>query len=133
MKQAMYEHGPLSVCVSVDSSFQAYNGGIFNNCGSTSINHAVVLVGWDDSLGSNGVWIMRNSWGTNWGEDGYMYIEYGCARIGYAAIYTRYTRRLPPGWITPAASTPSNSTRCSMIRRSTTPDLRSGSGGLAQR
>ncbi len=97
MKQSMYDHGPLSVCVSVDSSFQAYNGGIFNNCGSTSINHAVVLVGWDDNLGSNGVWIMRNSWGTNWGEDGYMYIEYGCARIGYAAIYTRYTPPPPSG------------------------------------
>ncbi len=99
LKQAMYEHGPLSVCVAVDSSFQAYNGGVFDHCGATSINHAVVLVGWDDNMGSNGVWIMRNSWGTNWGDDGYMYIEYGCARIGYAAVYTRYTP-LPPSGLT---------------------------------
>jgi C1A family cysteine protease len=106
MKQAMYEHGPLSVCVAVDSSFQAYNGGVFNSCGATSINHAVVLVGWDDTMGSDGVWIMRNSWGAGWGEGGYMYIEYGCARIGYAAVYTRYTPPPPSGMDHACGETP---------------------------
>ena len=42
-------------------------------------------------MGSNGVWILRNSWGRFWGSSGYMYIEYGCARVGYAAAYTRFT------------------------------------------
>ncbi len=91
MKQAIYDHGPVAVAVAVDSSFQAYNGGVFNSCGATSINHCVALVGWDDSMGSNGVWILRNSWGRFWGSGGYMYIEYGCARVGYAAAYTRFT------------------------------------------
>src|SRR5690606_12507461 len=43
----------------------------------------IVLVGWDDSKNA---WLMRNSWGTNWGEDGYMWIDYGSNSIGaYAA------------------------------------------------
>ncbi|MFG0252867.1 MAG: C1 family peptidase [Phycisphaerales bacterium JB038] len=97
MKQAIFEHGPVAVAVAVDSSFQAYNGGVFNNCGATSINHCVALVGWDDSLGAAGVWILRNSWGGFWGDGGYMYIEYGCAKVGYAAAYTRFTPQDPSG------------------------------------
>ncbi len=90
IKQAILEYGPVSVAVHVNSAFQGYNGGVFNGCGSGEINHAVVLVGWDDSQGYQGVWIMRNSWGPGWGEDGYMRIMYGCSQIGYAANYVNY-------------------------------------------
>jgi C1A family cysteine protease len=90
VKQAILDYGPLSVSVYVNSAFVAYTGGVFNACSNRTINHAVVLVGWDDTLGANGAWIMRNSWGPDWGMDGYMYIEYGCSRIGYAACYVRY-------------------------------------------
>ena len=46
----------------------------------TSVIIAIVLVGWKDTTvsdGSGGYWIMRNSWGTDWGVDstGYMYID----------------------------------------------------------
>ncbi|MDY7109553.1 MAG: C1 family peptidase [Planctomycetota bacterium] len=90
IKQAILEHGPVGVAVSVNSAFQAYNGGVFNSHSDGQINHAVTLVGWDDTQGAGGVWYLRNSWGTGWGEDGYMRIEYGCSRVGYAAAYVDY-------------------------------------------
>jgi C1A family cysteine protease len=90
IKQAIYEHGPVSCTVAVDSAFQAYNGDVFNACWDGSLNHAVVLVGWDDNQGTDGIWIMRNSWGTWWGEDGYMRIEYGCSRIGSNSYFVEY-------------------------------------------
>jgi C1A family cysteine protease len=90
IKQAIMEYGPVSVTVYVNGAFQVYNGGVFNGCSEGSINHAVVLVGWDDNQGPSGVWFMRNSWGTGWGEGGYMRIPYGCSNIGYAACYIDY-------------------------------------------
>ena len=96
IKQAILDHGPVSTCVYVNSPFQAYQEGVFNACDNDNgINHAVVLVGWDDNYYWDGeyygVWIMRNSWGTNWGMDGYMYIQYRCSNIGYSTCYVDYS------------------------------------------
>jgi C1A family cysteine protease len=93
MKQAIWDHGPISVAVYVNSAFQGYGGGIFLGCGSGSCNHAVTLVGWNDNGGNNGYWILRNSWGAGWGEGGYMRIKYNCSSIGYAACYVVYPGR----------------------------------------
>ena len=96
IKQAIYTYGPVSAAVYVDIAFQMYTGGVFNGDGDGQVNHAIVLVGWDDTKGKNGVWILRNSWGTGWGENGYMYIEYGCNRVGYAACYIDDYKDLGP-------------------------------------
>ncbi len=90
IKLAIMQHGPVTVSVAVDNYFQAYRGGVFTICTAAEINHAVVIVGWDDNLGASGAWIMRNSWGPNWGDSGYMYIAYGCDMIGYAASFMEY-------------------------------------------
>lgn len=90
MKQAILDHGPISVAVASSDAMHAYTGGVFSYYAAGDINHAVVLVGWDDSQGREGVWIMRNSWGSGWGEEGYMRIEYGASRIGYGAVYVNY-------------------------------------------
>ncbi|HNQ25045.1 MAG TPA: C1 family peptidase, partial [Phycisphaerae bacterium] len=95
LKQAIYDHGPISVDVYANSAMQGYTGGIFNGCQSGITNHAVVLVGWDDNQGT-GVWFMRNSWGTGWGENGgYMRIPYGCSNIGSTAAYVVYPGTQP--------------------------------------
>ncbi len=91
IKQAILDYGPVSVAVEATSAMQGYDGGIFNTPGFGDVNHAVVLVGWDDTQGTNGVWIMRNSWGSGWGEEGYMRIEYGICQIGYGACYIEYS------------------------------------------
>lgn len=65
--------GPTSVAIEADqTSFQMYTGGIFDDdtCGDY-LDHAVGLVGWGQD-GDQQYWIVRNSWGTSWGEDGYI-------------------------------------------------------------
>ena len=98
IKQAIYTYGPISAAVYAGPKFQAYGGGIFNtsehgkyNGEQVPINHAIVLVGWNDDLGTDkGYWILRNSWGTSWGEAGYMRIRYGVSQVGYAANFIEY-------------------------------------------
>ncbi|MCP4686394.1 MAG: PKD domain-containing protein [bacterium] len=91
IKQAIMDYGPVYVSVRATDPMQGYTGGIFNNNEAGPTNHAVVLVGWDDDQGLDGVWFMRNSWGTWWGEDdGYCRIEYGCCAIGSNANYVVY-------------------------------------------
>lgn len=89
IKQAIYEHGPVAAAVCVGSAFQGYRNGVFqtNETCSNDVNHAIVLVGWNDA---EQTWILRNSWGTGWGESGYMRIKWGTSKIGYGANYIVY-------------------------------------------
>jgi C1A family cysteine protease len=70
--QAALNNGPPSVCVAADA-FQTYRSGILKSCPG-SIDHCVQAVGYDTD---NNYWLVRNSWGTNWGEQGYIRIEMG--------------------------------------------------------
>lgn len=65
--------GPLSVCVDA-STWNSYKGGIMTSCGNR-VDHCVQAVGVDAS--SSGYWKVRNSWGTSWGESGYIRLAYG--------------------------------------------------------
>lgn len=71
--------GPVASAMHVYSDFQHYTGGVYEHEGTDPINHAVLLVGWDDSLGA---WILKNSWGQGWGEDGFAYVAYDACRLG---------------------------------------------------
>lgn len=84
LKKAICEHGPVSVAVNATPAFQAYTGGVFDEKDPGDINHAVVLVGWDDEKGA---WILKNSWGPGWGDNGYMFIRYDSNKVGYAAAW----------------------------------------------
>ncbi len=88
IKQAIYDYGPVWAGVDAGNNFQAYTGGVMNATDGTSIDHAIVLVGWDDT---QSCWILRNSWGTSWGIDnGYMMIGYGVSGVGNSATYFEY-------------------------------------------
>ena len=97
IKNAIYNKGPVAVAVYATLAMQLYTGGIFDACSYGSPNHGVVLVGWDDTQG-DGVWIMRNSWGKSWGENGYMRIPYDCNNIGHAGTYVEYESSIQEGY-----------------------------------
>lgn len=73
---------PISVTVDA-TNWSPYRSGVFNNC-KASINHAVLLVG---VVGGN--WKIKNSWGTGWGESGYIRLAGGntCGVCAYAGVY----------------------------------------------
>lgn len=86
IKAALCKYGPLAAAVAVTPAFQAYKSGVFNEVSSTNINHGVLLVGWDDSKKA---WRIKNSWGTAWGDAGFMWIGYTTNKIGYAAAWVQ--------------------------------------------
>ena len=74
--QAAVELGPVTVAIDAGSiGFQHYKRGVFNHaqrCG-TDLNHAVTIVGYSNlNSDSEPYWIVRNSWGDDWGLDGYV-------------------------------------------------------------
>jgi C1A family cysteine protease len=82
MANAVCNTSPLSICVDA-STWQNYRGGIVtSNCG-TQLDHCVQAVGLVQS-GSPPYWIVRNQWGVTWGEQGYIYLEYGVDMCGLA-------------------------------------------------
>lgn len=73
MMAGSYQYGPLSICVDA-TTWQYYRGGIITaNCGR-NIDHCVQQVGWGTD-GTTPYWLIRNSWNTNWGEQGYLRVE----------------------------------------------------------
>ncbi len=86
LKKALCDYGPLAVAVAVTSAFQAYRSGVFNEASNADVNHGVTLVGWDDRKQA---WRIKNSWGTGWGESGYMWIAYNSNKIGYGASWVQ--------------------------------------------
>lgn len=99
MKKSLYKYGPLGTAIHAQA-LQLYKSGIigvpkyistalplccsFDSC----LDHAVLLVGFGKEpalLGSNEYWIVKNSWGENWGEKGYFKIISGKNKCGLAS------------------------------------------------
>ncbi|KAM3866977.1 cathepsin O [Diretmus argenteus] len=83
MMGQLVKWGPLVVTVDA-VSWQDYLGGIIqHHCSSQQANHAVLVVGYD-TTGDIPYWIVQNSWGTTWGNEGYVYIKLGGNICGIA-------------------------------------------------
>ncbi len=83
IKQLVYTYGPVSATYCSGPAFQEYKGGVFGTCEksvcSGDINHAVLIVGWNDVTST---WIIKNSWGKSWGESGFANVQWGLNSIG---------------------------------------------------
>ena len=104
VKQAIIDFGALYIYMSwVDNSYNKSDYTYYYN-GTVATNHHVLVVGWDDNKvvtggattkpSSPGAWIIKNSWGPNWGENGYFYISYedskALNKIAYFPSYNSY-------------------------------------------
>ena len=106
IKEAVYTKGGVETAIysdmqDADSDSEYYNRdhSSYYYDGSEGINHDVVIVGWDDNYSRNnfnktpekdGAFICKNSWGTEFGEDGYFYISYCDAHIcETSVVYTK--------------------------------------------
>lgn len=89
LKKALVEHGPVVAPIRYDKCLENYKGGVFSEKNMKEINHAVLLIGWDDEKEA---WLIKNSWGEDWGEKGFAWIRYGSNNIGVFAAWIDATQ-----------------------------------------
>jgi len=71
------QNGPLSIAVDAMQGWQTYRGGVLNTCTGRQLDHGVLAVGFTADY-----WIVKNSWGTGWGEQGYIRLARGSNQCG---------------------------------------------------
>lgn len=87
IKTALIEHGPLVFCAMFWKDFFTYNRGVYKHrWGAIAGGHVMTIVGYDDN---EQCWIVKNSWGTKWGLDGWLKIAYDADMIT-GTWYKRY-------------------------------------------
>jgi hypothetical protein len=97
IKAAIMTYGCVGSAIAADNAFSNVGAGeVFDRTTSSNIDHDIILVGWDDSKGSKGAWILRNSWGTGWGDGGYCLIGYGVNLVGTEACFAVVNGAAPP-------------------------------------
>jgi len=81
MMQEIYQRGPIACGIAIPDALEQYTGGIFHDTtGNMDIVHDISVVGYGVE---NGVkyWVVRNSWGTHWGENGFFRVVRGINNI----------------------------------------------------
>jgi cathepsin F len=92
MAAALVQYGPLAIAFNAEA-MQFYQGGIADpsseQCSPTTMNHGVNIVGFGEE--GKKYWIIRNSWGTIWGEEGYYRLARGKGACGVNQLITTAT------------------------------------------
>jgi len=91
MAEKLVSQGPLSICVDA-ASWQFYYGGVITSLCGTDLDHCVMITGFRDQVDWLGykipIWNIRNSWGADWGESGYIWVQRGSNLCGVAVEAT---------------------------------------------
>ncbi|MGK0467402.1 lectin like domain-containing protein [Clostridium sp.] len=91
IKNSLMKYGAVQTSMYTDASYYNADSSYYYNGASSSTNHSVVIVGWDDTYSKqkfkntpsqDGAFIVKNSWGKNWGQEGYFYISYNDKFVG---------------------------------------------------
>jgi len=82
----IFARGPVASTIAVTDALEAYTGGIFlDTTGKKSPDHSIELAGWGEENGKK-YWIIRNSWGTYWGENGWARLQRGVDNLGIESL-----------------------------------------------
>jgi len=109
IKDIIFNYGPIAATVCAGGpAFHKYKSGVYNTDESAycaengGTDHMIVLVGWDNTTQT---WILKNSWGTGWGEKGYMRIGWGISSVAQDISYVETPGRNCSYKVTPALRT----------------------------
>jgi len=94
MMKEIYENGPIVIGFQVNMQLLHYSAGIFLQVDHDAkvlnpweeTNHAVLVVGWGVSAKGTKYWIVKNSWGAQWGDNGYFYTERGTDQMAFESM-----------------------------------------------
>ena len=82
MKKLVYQHGAVVAGVKSEGPFGRYRGGVFAGCPpTTKIDHAISVVGYGRERGVD-YWLIKNSWSSRWGQNGYIKLKRGVNMCG---------------------------------------------------
>jgi hypothetical protein len=84
IKRAIVLYGPVVSMIRLDKCFWLYGGGVFNEEQNEETTHMVVILGWDDEKGA---WLIKNSYGDDWGDGGFGWVRYGSNNIGQSTAW----------------------------------------------
>ena len=92
LQNAVATVGPVTIALNAKDTFGSYSSGVFNdlNCDPKGVNHAVVAVGYGTDATYGDYWLVRNSWGTGWGEQGNIRMARNKGNLCGLATYAIY-------------------------------------------
>ncbi len=86
LQEAVRQQPVVAGVAAGNDEWKFYKSGVLGACGTTELDHAVVVVGFGGGNGSDLFWKIQNSWGTAWGDHGFIYMKRGDGGNGTCGV-----------------------------------------------